>query len=49
MNPVGEGFTEVVEMGRVLRECVQFTNMEMQAEAGVGLGILSGGTLWMGT
>lgn len=34
MNPVGEGFTEVVGIGRVLR----------QNETGVGLGILSGGT-----
>lgn len=43
INPVGEGFMDIVGMGQVHKKHVKFTNMQRQDEARSGLDILSRG------
>lgn len=43
INPVGEGFMDVLGMGQVHKKHTKFTNMQIQDEARSGLDILSRG------
>lgn len=49
INPVGEGFMDIVGMGQVHKKHVKFTNMQRQDEARSGWTFSPEGMLWVET